>query len=79
MAFEITTVQQVFATAAGYEGSGSTRLPVPAGSESGRAMQGDTDGISNLLTLATTAWESKRTIGVNIDQNNEVIWLWLQQ
>jgi hypothetical protein len=77
MAFQTSTVQQVFATVDGDDGYIWFDPPISAGWK--RIRTGDQNGIANVLTLATTAWASGRKIGVDIDQNNNVVWAWLLQ
>jgi hypothetical protein len=79
MAFQTFTVQQVFGTALGREGwiwfdppvsSGWKRILPPSSG-------GEVQGITNILNLAATAKASSLRVGAEINQNNEVVWLWL--
>jgi hypothetical protein len=81
MAFFTTTVQQVFGTALGREGWVWFNAPVSPGWKQilPPAQGGDVNGITNILNLAATARASSLRVGVEIDQNNQVRWLWLLQ
>jgi hypothetical protein len=81
VAFFTSTVQQVFGTALGREGWIWFDAPVPAGWKRilPPANGGDVQGITNILNLAATAKASNLGVGAEIDQNNQVVWLWLLQ